>query len=79
MHILIAGVTGAVADVTPVIGEIKAISELPDDLSYAEELFKAGYDQDDLRQMGLGGAYAVLSVMGIVPSIRVGAKVKEKF
>ena len=51
----VAGVTGAVADVTPVIGEIKAISELPDDLSYAEELFKAGYDQDDLRKMGLVG------------------------
>ena len=74
----VAGVSGAIADVTPVIGEIKAISELPDDLSYAEELFKAGYDQDDLKQMGLGGAYAVLSVMGIVPGIRVGAKAAKK-
>ena len=74
----IAGVSSAVADVTPVVGEIKAISELPDDLAYAEELFKAGYDQDDLRQMGLGGAYAVLSVMGIVPGIRVGAKAAKK-
>lgn len=74
----VAGMASAVADMTPIVGEIKAASELPDDLAYAEELFKAGYDQDDLRQMGLGGAYSVLSVMGIVPGIRVGAKVAKK-
>jgi hypothetical protein len=63
---------------TPLVGEIKAISELPNDLAYARELVKSGYDENDLRQMGLGGAYSVLSVMGIVPGIRVGAKVAKK-
>ena len=68
----------AIADMTPVIGEIKAASELPNDLAYARELVKSGYDQEDLVQMGLGGAYSMLSVMGIVPGIRVGAKVAKK-
>lgn len=68
----------AIADMTPVIGEIKAASELPNDLAYATELVKSGYDQADLMQMGLGGAYSMLSVMGIVPGIRVGAKVAKK-
>jgi len=67
-----------IADVTPIIGEIKAASELPNDLAYAKELVKSGYDQEDLIQMGLGGAYSMLSVMGIVPGIRVGAKVAKK-
>jgi hypothetical protein len=74
----VAGMSGAMADMTPLVGEIKAISELPNDLAYARELVKSGYDENDLRQMGLGGAYSVLSVMGIVPGIRVGAKVAKK-
>jgi len=63
-----------IADVTPIIGEIKAASELPNDLAYAKELVKSGYDQDDLIQMGLGGAYSMLSAMSLVPGLRVGAK-----
>jgi len=63
-----------IADVTPVIGEIKAAYELPDDLSYAFELIESGYDQGDLRKMGLGGAFSVLSAMGIIPLVKYGAK-----
>jgi len=64
----------SIADVTPIIGEIKAASELPNDLSYAFELVESGYDEGDLKKMGLGGAFAMLSAMGIVPGVRIGAK-----
>ena len=63
-----------IADVTPVIGEIKAAYELPNDLSYAFELVESGYDQGDLRKMGLGGAFAMLSTLGIIPLVKYGAK-----
>ena len=63
-----------IADATPVIGEIKAAYELPNDLSYAFELVESGYGEGDLRKMGLGGAFAMLSAMGIVPGVRIGAK-----
>ena len=29
----------------------------------------------DLKKMGLGGAFATLSAMGIIPAVRIGAKV----
>ena len=64
----------SIADVTPIIGDIKAASELPNDLSYAFELVESGYDEGDLKKMGLGGAFAMLSAMGIVPGVRIGAK-----
>jgi hypothetical protein len=70
----VQGVASTVADFTPVVGEIKAASELPDDLSYAFELVESGYDEGDLKKMGLGGAFAVLSTMGIIPGVRIGAK-----
>ena len=63
-----------IADATPVIGEIKAAYELPNDLSYAFELVESGYGEGDLRKMGLGGAFAMLSAMGIIPAVRIGAK-----
>tara|TARA_R100000734_G_C3276141_1_gene70908 strand:- start:34 stop:669 length:636 start_codon:yes stop_codon:yes gene_type:complete len=68
----------SIADITPIVGEIKAASELPNDLAYARELVELGYDEGDLRKMGLGGAYAMMSAMGIVPGIRVGAKAVKK-
>ena len=64
----------SIADVTPIIGDIKAATELPNDLSYAFELVESGYDEGDLKKMGLGGAFAMLSAMGIVPGVRIGAK-----
>ena len=75
----LSGVAGTVADFTPIIGEIKAASELPNDLAYARKLVELGYDEGDLKKMGLGGAYAMMSAMGILPGIaRVGAKVAKK-
>ena len=67
-----------VADVTPLIGEIKALSELPSNLAYASELVKLGYDENDLVTMGLGGAYSILAAMGVIPGVRLGAKVAKK-
>lgn len=70
----ISGMGNLVADLTPVIGEIKAAYELPNDLSYAFELVERGYEERDLKKMGLGGAFATLSAMGIIPGVRIGAK-----
>ncbi len=70
----ISGMGNLAADVTPVIGDIKAAYELPNDLSYAFELVERGYEEGDLKKMGLGGAFATLSAMGIIPGVRYGAK-----
>ena len=70
----ISGMGNLVADITPVIGDIKAAYELPNDLSYAFELVERGYEERDLKKMGLGGAFATLSAMGIIPAVRIGAK-----
>ena len=70
----ISGMGNLVADVTPVISDIKAAYELPNDLSYAFELVERGYEEGDLKKMGLGGAFATLSAMGIIPGVRIGAK-----
>jgi hypothetical protein len=70
----ISGVGNLIADITPVIGDIKAAYELPNDLSYAFELVERGYEERDLKKMGLGGAFATLSAMGIIPAVRIGAK-----
>ena len=67
-----------VADATPLIGEIKALSELPSNLAYASELVKLGYDENDLVTMGLGGAYSILATMGVIPGVRLGAKAVKK-
>ncbi len=70
----VSGMGNLVADITPVIGDIKAAYELPNDLSYAFELVERGYEERDLKKMGLGGAFATLSAMGIIPAVRIGAK-----
>lgn len=63
------------ADMTPFVGGAKAASELPEDLSYAKDLVAQGYDEGDLKKMGLGGAFTALSLLGMLPGVKIGADV----
>jgi len=72
---LAAGLAGMTADVTPFVGGAKAATELPDDLSYAKALVEEGYDEGDIKKMGLGGAFTALSILGLVPGAKIGTDV----
>ncbi len=72
---LATGLAGMTADMTPFVGGAKAATELPDDLSYAKALVEEGYDEGDIKKMGLGGAFAALSILGMVPGAKIGTDV----
>ena len=72
---LATGLAGMTADMTPFVGGAKAATELPDDLSYAKALVEEGYDEADIKKMGLGGAFTALSILGMVPGVKIAADV----
>ncbi len=72
---LATGLADMTADVTPFVGGAKAATELPDDLSYAKALVAEGYDESDIKKMGLGGAYTALSILGLLPGVKIGTDV----
>ena len=72
---LATGLAGMTADMTPFVGGAKAATELPDDLSYAKALVEEGYDEADIKKMGLGGAFTALSILGLVPGAKIGTDV----
>lgn len=72
---LATGLAGMTADVTPFVGGAKAATELPDDLSYAKSLVEEGYDEADIKKMGLGGAFTALSILGLVPGAKIATDV----
>jgi hypothetical protein len=72
---LATGLAGMTADMTPFVGGAKAATELPDDLSYAKALVEEGYDEGDIKKMGLGGAFTALSILGLVPGVKIAADV----
>lgn len=72
---LATGLAGMTADVTPFVGGAKAATELPDDLSYAKALVEEGYDEADIKKMGLGGAFTALSILGMIPGVKIGTDV----
>ena len=72
----LAGELGSMAaDMTPFVGGAKAATELPDDLSYAKALVAEGYDESDIKKMGLGGAFTALSILGLLPGVKIGTDV----
>ena len=72
----LAGELGSMAaDMTPFVGGAKAATELPDDLSYAKALVEEGYDESDIKKMGLGGAFTALSILGLLPGVKIGTDV----
>lgn len=62
---------GMIADVTPFVGSAKAAAELPEDISFVQDLIAEGYSEGDIKKMGLGGAYGVLTVAGFVPGTKI--------
>lgn len=72
---LATGLAGMTADMTPFVGGVKAATELPDDLSYAKALVEEGYDETDIKKMGLGGAFTALSILGMVPGVKIATDV----
>ncbi len=65
-------------DVAPVIGTAKAAADLPEDLQQVQDLISAGYDEGDIKKMGLGGAYAALTFMGFLPGVKAGTDIAKK-
>jgi len=65
-------------DVTPVVGDIKAATELPEDMRMARALIEQGYDEGDIIDMGLGGALGALSLAGFIPAGGAVADVVKK-
>ena len=74
---LATGLAGMTADVTPFVGGAKAATELPDDLSYAKALVEEGYDEADIKKMGLGGAFTALSILGMLPGVKIGTDIAK--
>lgn len=65
-------------DVTPVVGDIKAATELPEDMRMARALIEEGYEEGDIIDMGLGGALGALSLAGFIPAGGAVADVVKK-
>ena len=65
-------------DVTPVVGDIKAATELPEDMRMARALIEEGYEEGDIIDMGLGGALGALSIAGFIPAGGAVADVIKK-
>lgn len=66
------------ADLTPFVGGVKAATELPEDLAYAKSLVEQGYDESSLTKMGLGGAFTALSILGLLPGVKIGADIGKR-
>ena len=67
-----------IADFTPVVGDIKAATELPEDMRMARALIEEGYEEGDIIDMGLGGALGALSLAGFIPAGGAVADVVKK-
>lgn len=75
------GMTQAVdlaTDVMPFVGSAKAATELPEDVALVEELIAAGYEEGDIKKMGLGGTMAVLTGLGFLPGAKLAADVGKR-
>ena len=65
-------------DITPIVGDIKAATELPEDMRMARALIEEGYEEGDIIDMGLGGALGALSIAGFIPAGGAVADVIKK-
>jgi SAM-dependent methyltransferase len=65
-------------DVAPIVGTAKAAAELPEDAKFAYQLLEEGYDEGDIKKMGLGAGYTALTVAGLLPGAKVAADVAKK-
>jgi len=68
---------GLVADMTPFVGGVKGAVEAPEDLEYAKNLMAQGYEEKDLKKMGLGGAFTILTGLGFLPGAKIATDVTK--
>ncbi len=54
-------------DMTPIVGDIKAATELPEDIQLIKDLISEGYDEGDIKKMGLGGLFGIATGLGFIP------------
>lgn len=72
------GMTQAVdlaTDIMPFVGSAKAATELPEDVQLVQDLLAEGYEEGDIKKMGLGSAFGLLVGAGFIPGIKLGADV----
>ena len=72
------GMTQAVdlaTDIMPFVGSAKAATELPEDVQLVQDLLAEGYEEGDIKKMGLGGAFGLLIGAGFIPGVKLGADV----
>lgn len=75
------GMTQAVdlaTDIMPFVGSAKAATELPEDVALVQDLIAAGYEEGDIKKMGLGGTMAVLTGLGFLPGVKLAADVGKR-
>jgi len=65
-------------DIMPFVGSAKAAAELPEDVALVQDLISAGYEEGDIKKMGLGGTMAVLTGLGFVPGVKLAADVGKR-
>jgi hypothetical protein len=65
-------------DLLPFIGTAKAASELPDDIEYVQDLLAAGYEEGDIKKMGLGAGLGALTALGFIPGVKIAADVGKR-
>ena len=72
-------------DMTPIVGDIKAATELPEDIQLIKDLISEGYDEGDIKKMGLGGLFGIATGLGFIPLLgapadaaRIGIKAGVK-
>ena len=67
-----------VTDFLPVIGTAKAAAELPEDVSLIQDLMEEGYSEGDIKKLGLGGGLAIVTGLGFLPGVKVGADIAKR-
>ena len=58
--------------------QLRLLQKLPEDAELIKELIAAGYEEGDIKKMGMGGAYTALTVAGLLPGVKVAADIAKK-
>ena len=65
-------------DVAPFVGSAKALTELPEDAQFAYELLEQGYDEGDIKKMGLGAGFGTLTALGFLPGAKIATDLGKR-
>lgn len=65
-------------DVAPFIGTAKAATELPEDAQFAKQLIEEGYDEGDIKKMGLGAGFGTLTALGFIPGAKIATDLGKR-